>query len=294
MGFYLFKLETIKVIHKRGKVPDDDIVTFAVMINGGDRGHGSGFFPAMVDGTEAHTWDITPEGFQAYPAKHTFNMSSQKLSEWQIGPLETSSSDTVDVVYTATNMSDYGLSSLDTKKQDDMEIKILDTVAKKFVGLVAGAGLGEELGGLFSDAFNKAFEDPVGELIGYRQLGPCNGPVFSGVTPFRGSQLDGMRVGTLSYVYYPGTPYPETHTSPFPGARYTITGLNDEATHDTNICGELAVTDVTFSVSRLPFVSLYDWFGIKFPGVNVANGLWQAVPPGTTTIGIKSLLGITP
>ncbi len=290
MSFYLFRLETIEVVHKRGKIPDDDIVTFSVMIDQRDRGHGSGFFPAMVDGTEARTWDITPDGFQAYPAKHTFNMSS----DWQIGPLETSSADSVDVVYTGTNMSDYGLSSLDTKKQDDMEVKILDTVAKKFVGLVAGAGLGEGLGGLFSDTFDKAFEDPVGELIGYRQLGPCNGPVFSGVMPFRGSKLDSMAVGPLTYVYYPGTPYPETRTTPFPGARFTITGLTDQATHDTNICGELAVTDVTFSVSRVPYISLDYWFKIKFQGVNVATGLRQAAPPGTATISIKSLLGITP
>src|SRR5690349_2493511 len=134
MGFYLFRLETVKFDWKRGNVPDDDIVTFSVMVNERDGGHGSGFFPAIADGTEAHTWDITPDGFPAYPAKHTFNMSS----DWQAGPLETVPSDIVNVVVTGTNMSDYGLSSIDTKKQDDMEIKILDTVAKKFVGLISG------------------------------------------------------------------------------------------------------------------------------------------------------------
>jgi hypothetical protein len=141
--------------------------------------------------------------------------------DWQIGPLETAPSDIVDVVYTGTNVSDSGLSSLGTQKQDELEIKILNAVAKKFVGQVAGAGLGEALGSAFSEAFDKAFSDPVGDLIGYKRQGPCNGNVFAAAVPFRGSDLDHLAMSPLTYTYFPGTQYPETRTSEFPGIRFT-------------------------------------------------------------------------
>jgi len=288
VGFYIFRFETVHIKRKRGNVPDDDAITFGVMVNQTDCGHGAGFFPAMVDGTVAKTWDITVDGLPAYPASNRFNMTG----DWQIGPVETAPSDTVDVVYTGTNSSDSGLSSLGTQKQDELEIKILNVVAKKFVGLVAGAGLGEALGSAFSEAFDDAFDDPVGALIGYKQQGPCNGAVFADVVPFRGTELDGLAVSPLTYRYYEGTPYPETRTSDFPGIRLTRS-YTDAASHDTKTCGAIAETEVTFSVCRLPYVSVTFWAHRRFQAQSLKGGLRKLGKP-YTTISIKSLLGVKP
>lgn len=288
MGFYLFRLERLDIKHKRGNVPDDDVITFTVMINQVDRGHGSGYFPAMVAGTAAYTYDITPDGLPAYPASNRVNMSG----DWQIGPLETAPSDDVTVISTGTNTSDSGLASLGTQKQDELELKILDTVAKKFVGLIAGAGLGEALGSAFSSAFDRAFEDPVGDLIGYHRQGPCNGPVFAGAVPFRGSDLDNLAVGPLTYDYFPGTPYPETRISVFPGTRFT-NSYTDAATHDTGVCGTVAETDVTFSVCRLPYISVKTWAPRRFPDASLRTGI-RKLGKLNTTISVKSLLGVRP
>ena len=70
MGFYIFRFETVHIKRKRGNIPDDDAITFTVMVNQMDRGHGAGFFPAMVDGSVANTWDITVDGLPAYPARN--------------------------------------------------------------------------------------------------------------------------------------------------------------------------------------------------------------------------------
>jgi hypothetical protein len=288
MGFYIFRFETVHIRRKRGNVPDDDSITFTVMVNQTDRGHGAGFYPALANGAVANTWDITVDGLPAYPARNCIHMTQ----DWQIGPLEAAPSDTVNVVYTGTNVSDSGLSSLGTQKQDELEIKILDAVAKKFVGLIAGAGLGEALGSLFSKAFDEAFSDPVGDLIGYKRQGPCNGNVFADAVRFSGSDLDHLAVAPLTYTYFPGTPYPETRTSEFPGIRFTRS-YTDQATHDTNVCGAIAETDVTFSVCRLPYVSVTTWAHRRFQNQSLKNGLRRFGTPNTT-ISIKSLLGVRP
>ncbi len=288
MGFYLFRLEKLDIKQKRGNVPDNDVITFTVMINQVDRGHGAGFFPAMVPGTAAYTYDITPDGLPAFPASNRVNMSG----DWQIGPLETAPSDDVAVVYTGTNTSDSGLASLGTQKQEELELKILNTVAKKFVGLIAGVGLGGTLGSAFSSAFDSAFKDPVGDLIGYHRQGPCNGPVFAGIVSFRGSDLDRLAMDVLTYTYFSGTPYPETRTSMFPGVRFAKS-YTDAATHDTGVCGAVAQTDVTFSVCRLPYISVKTWAPRRFSNPSLETGLRKFGKPNTT-ISVKSLLGVRP
>lgn len=289
MSFYIFRFEKLSVKHKRGNVPDDDVVTFAIMINQLDRGHATGCFPAMVANTVVTTDDIAyPEGWLAFPAR---NATPNTSVLWQVGPLETDPGDDVSVVYTGFNTSDSNLSTLGTQAQDELEIKILNIVAKKFVGLILGAGFGDDIGSALSEAFNEYFEDPIGELIGYKRQGPCNGPVFVGAERFHGSDLDGLMLAPLSYTLYPGTPYPKNVVSEFPGIRLTFT-YTDEASHDTNVCGHIAETDVTFSICRVPFISLRTWVPRRFPYPDLSAGLRRLGPPGA--FSIKSLLGITP
>jgi hypothetical protein len=289
MSFYIFRFEKLFVKHKRGNVPDDDVVTFAVMINQTDRGHATGFFPAMATNTTVTTDDIAPEGWLAFPAR---NATRNTTASWQVGPLETDPGDDVSLVCTGFNTSDSGLSSLGTQKQDELEIKILNIVAKKFVGLILGAGFGDDIGSALSEAFNDYFEDPIGDLIGYKRQGPCNGPVFVGAERFHGSDLDGLAAAPLWYTLYPGTPYPKNVVSEFPGTRLTFT-YTDEASHDTNVCGHVAETDVTFSICRVPFISLRTWVPRRFPYPDLGKGLRKLGPPDVS-FGIKSLLGVKP
>jgi hypothetical protein len=132
-----------------GNIPDDDVVSFTVIINQVDRGHGSALFQVMNTNTVASTDDITEDGLLAYAARNRLNISDR----WEIGPLEIAPIDDVAVVYTGTNTSDSSLSSLGTQKQDELEIKILDIVAKKYVSLLLGAGFGDDIGSAFSEAY---------------------------------------------------------------------------------------------------------------------------------------------
>ena len=291
MSFYIFRLEKMHVTEKRGNIPDDDVVTFAVIINQLDRGHASGLFYSMVPHTVASTDDrVAPANWMlAYPARNRLNSSEL----WAVGPLEIIPSDDVAIVYTGTNVSDSNLASLGTQKQDELEIKIADVVFKKFVGLVvAGFGFGDDIASALSEGFNKAFADPVGEFIGYKRQGPCNGPVFVGAERFQGRDLDQLMVAPLTYTLYPDTPYPKNVTSEYPGIRFTHT-YTDAASHDTSICGKIAVTDITFSVLRVPSVSLRHWVPVRFPGAYLSAGLRKLGPPAAS-FSVKSLLGVRP
>ena len=287
MSFYIFRLEKIGIGQRRGKIPDNDVVTFGVMINQVDRGHGSGWFPVMNDGEVATTDDITEDGLLAYPATNRLNTSER----WEVGPLEVGRADDVTIVYTGLNTSDSEL-DLGTQEQDEIEIKVLDIVAKKFVGLALGAGFGDDIGSALSEAFDKAFADPVGTLIGYKPQGPCNGPVFVGAKRFQGSDLDNLSMAPLTYTLYADTPYPRTVSSDYPGIRFTQTHT-DEASHDPKLCGPIAVTDVTFSVLRVPFISLKTWVPVRFPHAVLSTGLGKLAQL-TGSFSIKSLLGLRP
>ncbi|MDT5148323.1 MAG: hypothetical protein QOI01_56 [Mycobacterium sp.] len=284
MSFYVFKLDKLWIDQTRGKIPDEDVVTFTVFVDQLDRGHGSGKFDAMTTGSAASTTDGAADGGLAYPAGNLFNMSKN----WRLGPLEVRYGENVSVVYTGTNTSDEQLSSLDTQKQDDLEIKILDYVAKKYVELILGGA--SDIGSALSGAFNQVFKDPIGALLDYHHLGPCNGVVFSGVVPFTGEGLDSLDSVAIPQTANATPPMPEQSTTSFTNT-YT-----DVATHDPQICGPTASTRVTFSVFKLSFISVTWAIQGRFPstfGGQYGPGLRQYGQPGTT-ISIKTLLGIRP
>ena len=199
--------------------------------------------------------------------------------DWKIGPLEILPGDNVQVVYTGTNTSDSELSSLDTKQQDEIQLKIMNTILS--AALKAGLGpVGEAI-----DQALSALGDPIAAALGFEPMGPCNGTVFSDAVQFTGSGLDGLVWVVASPGSWPANSFTRSYT--------------DEATHNTEICGETALTDVTFSVQRVPFVSLKDWIPIHFERstferpIFLSEGLRQLGESGTT-ISIKSLLGVRP
>src|SRR4029453_14980194 len=116
MSFYMFRLERIHAITIRGRIPDDDIITFTVLVNQLERGRGGAFF--LLSGAGA---SFSPF---AVPPRNGKNIDR----EWNIGPFQVAPGDLIRVAYTGTNTSDDHSIALDTEKQDKIEIKILDTI----------------------------------------------------------------------------------------------------------------------------------------------------------------------
>ncbi len=276
MGFYLFKLDRIFVKRRRGNIPDKDVVTFQVFVNELRRGYGTGWFPALADNSINDTENRdTPSGVYAYPADNLKNMEIN----WMTGPFEIAPTDRVSVVYTGTNASDSQLTSIDTQDDDQFEIDALNWASRAAVTALSGAA--GAIGELFSSIFY-GFGNPVGDFLGFEAQGPCNGTVFCDVVQFTGSSLDQL----LS----------ESGTDPIYPTRSFTRSYNDEATHDHEICGDVAETDVTFTVFRVPYVSVQSLKQRRFPSrwaTEFGPGIRQHGTPGTT-ISIKSLLGVKP
>jgi hypothetical protein len=271
MSFYAFRLDTIHVLNPRGKIPDNDIVTFTVFVNQLDRGHGGGFFPAMAAGAVVPAAAVTPT-----------TRSGMGL-DWIIGPLEIAPGDVVTIAYSGFNTSD---SELDLSGQDELILKTLDVI----VSAAAGAP-----GGLVGSAVTTALGfigDPVGKFIGFKKQGPCNGLVFSDTITFGGAGLD-----ALSFR----PPLPVHQNLPDASEVSFARAYTDETTHNSDICGEIAHSEITFSVLLLPFISVTYYASRLFPkhwvnGRSVPNlreGLRQLATSGTT-VSIRSLLRLQP
>ncbi len=264
MSFYIFRLHNMLVKHKRGNLPDEDIVTFTILVNQIDRGHGSGLFNGM-------TASATPVPLSAVPPGHAVNMDAG----WDAGPFEVDPGDIVHVAYTGTNISDEQLTSLSTKDQDEIEIRILDAVAAApLAALGTVGGVAAAIAGVLAE-----IKDPVGTLLGFKAQGPCNGPVFSDAVEFSGSGLDSLKLSP------PPTPQGD------PSISFTRT-YTDETTHDTNICGHTAETDVRFMVFRRDVISVRHLLASRFPFKG--PGIRQFGLPGATAISLKSVLGLRP
>ena len=191
MSFYIFRLDKLHFKHKRGNIPDSDIITFSILVNQVDRGHGTGHIPSITTNLVASlTEDRTENGLVAYPAENRLNMSQL----WEVGPLEIAPGDDVQIVYTGTNISDEQLVSLDTQMQDEITLKLLSAVTAAAVAALTG-GIG--LVGQGIAAALGAIGDPVRSFLGYEPQGPCNGPVFSGAVPFSGSGLDNLAMAPV-------------------------------------------------------------------------------------------------
>jgi hypothetical protein len=270
VSFYIFKLNELHVKHSRGNIPDQDVITFSIFVNQLDRGHGTGIFNGMV----AADYSVPAD---AVPPNNRFNMDNH----WQVGPLEIAPGDGIHVIYSGTNISDEQLTSLSTQQQDEIELKILSAVAAAAVEALTG-GIG--LVGTGIAAALGAIGDPVRKFLGFAPQGPCNGPVFSDAVQFSGSGLDNLNMVPLGQ---------QQATPPLPSystISFTRT-YTDEATHDPNICGHIAETDVTFSVLRVSFISVA--WSMTDRGWFPSGGLRQHGQPGTT-ISVKSLFGLRP
>lgn len=275
-SFYAFRLNSIFCQNRRGHVPDDDVVTFQVLVNTVLKGQGMITLPDMNTGNTtqlalppSNTFSFTPLG----PSQSSSNISTN----WIIGPIGFAPKDGVSVVISVTNISD-NYSGTDEKKQDQTETAIANEfygaffgqAAAGLTGLAAGTVLtqGSELLGKITDILG-VLKDPVGELLGVSG-GPCNGLTFASVT-----NLLGTEVAALPFVP------PSTYQS-LPGAlefEKSVSG-DDSANHNTDNCGPIAQTTVSFSILQLRSESLRTMLGWCFPTKTPAGGLRQFVSSG--------------
>jgi hypothetical protein len=262
MSFFAFCLNTITVDNMRGKIPDNDVVTFSVMVNQGDRGHGAALFPDLAAGAVIPARAVAP------------NNRANISADWVVGPLELAADDLVSIVYTGNNTSDTEL-GLETQQQDQIEIKILN--------LIAGAATGA-VGGLVGSAVTAALGvvgDPVSKFLGYEVQGPCNGLVFEDTIEFTGHGLASLPFGPLdaSHASLPGA----TEVS------FTRT-YTDEASHNTSVCGAIAKTEITFSVLQVTTISVRFYAKRLFPSAHLNDGLRHST--GSTASSLRVLLGL--
>jgi hypothetical protein len=266
MPFFAFKLSKLHITTPRGKIPDNDIVTFNVFVNQVDRGHGSGLFPALAAGSTVP--------LAAVKANHRSGSMSQ---DWIVGPLEIAPGDIIHLVYSGTNTSD---SQIDLSGIAEIEIKILNKIVGAAVGAVGGL-VGSAIGGALG-----AIGDPVGTLLGFQPQGPCNGLVFSNTVEFSGA-------GLSSLPFSPPTPEGGFLASLPQATEASFTrSSTDELTHDSSICGDIARTEVTFSVLQVPSVSVR-FYANRIFRANLRNGLRPLAAPGAA-VSIRSLLRLRP
>ncbi len=262
MPYFAFRLDLLKFLFQRGKIPDDDLIVLGVSINETKRGSRSFRSGAVITGSEL--------GFPAVPGRRT------EIPAMFIGPFEVRPGDEVSVTCSAMNLSDSS-NLVDAQKQAALEVKILDIMAG-----AALAGLGEAAG--FSDWMKSsdvlsslvggalgAIVDPVGTLLGIAPEGPCNGLVFASGLRFSAEEL-----GRLEFKPDPNFPAFDTFL-PDPAT------IDDSATHDEGKCGHVAVTEIHYAVLRFPTLSVRNWSDLFFDGqLKLKDGLRQFGTPGRT------------
>lgn len=269
MPFYAFSLDSLNVKNPRGKLPDNDTVTFSVFVNQVERGRAAGEFPDLAAGSLVPAGDVVPR-----------TRGGMSWGAWIIGPLEIAPGDAINLVYSCTNTSDSQLSDQD---QEKLELKILDTITTAAVGAVAGS-VGSAVAGVLG-----FIGDPVGKFLGWSSQGPCNGIIFSDTAPFSGAGLDALSFHPPVGVV--GAPsIPEGDASQFSFTR----AYTDEPTHDSSVCGQIAHYEITFSAVHVPFVSVYFYLRQLFPRNFIPSKGLRPLAPAGATVSVRRLLGLRP
>ncbi|MDB5546543.1 MAG: hypothetical protein JWO64_3692 [Hyphomicrobiales bacterium] len=267
MGAFAFRLDSLHHTNIRSRNTDVDLVTFAVLVNQVDRGHGAGTFPAWAGMT-------TPTNPAGPPYGVAPDSRSGMALDWTIGPFELEHDDVVHVLYAGVNTSDASLSDQDAER---LELDIVNRGVE-----AAASAPGGLIGELFSQGLG-FISDPVGWLIGWQRQGPCNGLVFADAVEFTGGGLENLSFSKTSFSL------PNTMETQITKFNYT-----DEATHNHANCGDIAQTDVSFSILKVtePF-SVKTWVSHAHPSANLKNGL-QALEPNASSLRLKKVMHFVP
>ncbi len=252
MGYFAFRLDELNVRYQRGKVMDVDIVALTVAVNGQPHGKIAGRFNAS-SGARIPAKLVEPD------VRGRFGLA---LGGWIVGPIYIEPEDLVEVIYSGFNISDTPQGS--DEKIAALELKMLDA----YYGALTGVAAGEALASVIASVVG-GFSGLTETVLGYKPRATCNGLVFSDTRSFTGSGLSKLPfVQRSAYVESDEVSF----TYPY----------DDAATHDA-ACGHIAETDVTFSVLRFPYLSLWYFKSFFWPYKDFRKGLRQLEPPGQPT-----------
>jgi hypothetical protein len=251
MAFFSVQLAELNPRRIRSRATDVDLLSFSVLVASRDQGHGTALLPVWPG--VAMTADVFNQAAAANGYPHTAaNMSP----DWIVGPLWVEDTERVEIVYAAVNTSD---SQIPTARQEEVNrwtIKLtniyLSLLVGEFVSALGLASLAEYIGGQAGGAVAAFLADPVGTLLGYRPPGPCNGTVFAGKQSFTGAELAARTIT-------PGTKRLWASQEVRTWSCDITDVTTDAATHDTDVCGAVAETDVTLRCTRFENWSLKGW-----------------------------------
>jgi hypothetical protein len=243
--YYSFQLSRIHCIETRSKgSSDSNLVTFGVLVNQRDQGHGAIVAP-IFRGSSLTPADLM-ESARLNGYRATFS-SAHMGPDWMIGPTEMRDGDGVGILVTATNTNDSQLPTGDQQKIDRMTLSAFNIYYSWMAGnFISGLGLGvitEFVGSTIGEAggaIGAIVADPVGWALGYEPQGPCNGLVF-GANVSRSSR-------DLESLEWAPDPY-QWATGPVEMAVLTQS-LDDSDTHPQQNCGPIARTEIDITVRR--------------------------------------------
>lgn len=285
MPFYAFRLNSIDCVNQRGKLPDDDIITFQVTINGAARGLAATRIESVTSGETEVLASPRDPATPFTPIPPTTRTNAR--TDWIIGPFEIAPTDNVAVGFSGTNYSDWELGT-DSSDQDKITLALANAFFKAMAGLAidgvtgALAGLGvagvTDLLGKLSDALG-AVADPVSKLLGVHAQGPCNGIVFAGAQAFSGADLSRLQ-------FQPPAVYASLQQAV--ELAFATQTLDDGANHNTDTCGHIAGTVIHWSALQIPAVPLNRYFP-----QSLAGGLRQYATPHQD-LHLRSFLHLRP
>lgn len=273
MTLYGFRLQTLETISLRSRYGDDDLITFGVIVNHVSRGQCSGRSAAFAGGTIDMAFVPATVGSGSWDR------------DFLVGPFDIEPGDDIRVFYSVTNVGDTQIAD---PKAEKLQIEIMDKMLVAAVGFIAGPGgvaLGE-LGEILGTALG-LISSPVAAALGWKPNGPCNGVVLAGSVDFTGASL-----ARLAYSDRPT--FLPSGVAPRRASRIT-NRYTDEATHNTETCGAIAQTDLTFQVMSFdPGVSVRTHALRRRPvSPDIRKGVRQLVPDAGA-VGVRQLLGLQP
>jgi hypothetical protein len=245
--YYSFQLSRIHCIETRSKStgPSDiDVLTFGVLLNGRDQGHGAAVVPIFRGDT------MNPDQINESSRENGYGptfLADRMAQNWMIGPTEVRDGDGIDIVVTATNTNDSQLPTGDEQKIQRMELDALNIYYSWLLGqFVSGLGLnvvaeyvGSQIGGV-GGGIASFLADPVGKLLGWEPQGRCNGLVFG----------DKISLPSRAIEALDWSPDPfQWATGPVEMAVITHS-YDDSATHSAEHCGATAQTEVDVTIRR--------------------------------------------
>ncbi|MBB3428908.1 hypothetical protein FHT85_005939 [Rhizobium sp. BK312] len=211
---------------------------------------------------------------------------------WTIGPIEVDDDDQVVIVYQGLNVSD-DPNFVHTDAWNEGVTKVVSTIDEWLIGQflvgldLAFPELPDGIKEILPQDIQKFLDNPVGYILGVRPSGPCNGIVFKDALAFTGRDL-----AALAYEPVPASDFVLDAVGK--SERFLLAkSYDDSDTHNEEICGPVAHTDVGIAIVRYEFYHLSWWGPIKGKMRSLySEGLRKYALADDQQISVKKIFGL--